>query len=395
MRHRAIAPGALLSALLLTASARAQDEHRWIDARIDSGPVSGSGAQRGVVHSAVFALPDAPWLRLGFEAIVLAAPPPGGAPSVLRLTSLQDGAVQRMTAEHLREWRSTSAYFNGDAVLVEIVADAGAGPSRLVIGGAWTAAAGGAATTTICGPTDDRVPIVEPRVGRVMPRMCSAWIMDDAQHCLLSAGHCVLDRTTVIEWNVPDSDAEGNEQHPPPEDQYAVDPSSVQLMSLGPGNDWACFGCFPNTNTGLTPAQAQGAWYELAAGAPPVEGQTLRVTGYGIDGTPPEWNRIAQTATGPYQALAGTIVHYVLDTLPGNSGSPVTDETTGLAIAIHTHGGCGPFSGTNLGTSLHHAALQAALARPQGVCVPACPADGDGPPRRAGQGVGPRGGHHR
>ena len=42
-----------------------------------------------------------------------------GEGSLLRLTSLRDGAVQEMNALHVQQWQQTSAYFNGDVVLVD------------------------------------------------------------------------------------------------------------------------------------------------------------------------------------------------------------------------------------------------------------------------------------
>ena len=62
-----------------------------------------------------------------------------------------------------------------------------------------------------------------------------------------------------------------------------------------------------------------------------------------------------------------------MDTTGGNSGSPVIDDTTGEAIGIHTHGGCFNGGGANAGTWANHPGLQAALANPQGVCIPQGP----------------------
>src|SRR5690606_2557474 len=64
----------------------------------------------------------------------------------------------------------------------------------------------------------------------------------------------------------------------------------------------------------------------------------------------------------------GMALRYQADTTGGNSGSPVIDDSTGLAIGIHTHGGCTSSSGANAGTAIEHPALQAALADPKGVC---------------------------
>ena len=136
----------------------------------------------------------------------------------------------------------------------------------------------------------------------------------------------------------------------------------MQSTNGGVGNDWAHFGTFPNSNTGLTPFQAQGQAYNLGV----TPSSTLRITGYGTDSTPPTRNQTQQTNAGPYVPLGGTALGYTIDTTGGNSGSPVI-ATGGVAVGIHTHGGCGNV-GNNHGTSLSHSALQAAINNPRGVC---------------------------
>jgi hypothetical protein len=96
----------------------------------------------------------------------------------------------------------------------------------------------------------------------------------------------------------------------------------------------------------------------------------IRITGYGVDSTPPQNNQVQQTNAGPLVTSAGTTVQYRTDTEGGNSGSPVIWEQTGQAVGIHTHGGCFAGGGANSGTGINHAGVQAALANPQGVCDP-------------------------
>src|SRR5262249_48765657 len=155
---------------------------------------------------------------------------------------------------------------------------------------------------TICGALDDRVPSNDPRVARLLPAGCTAWMIHDCARCLLSAGHCTSP-VDVLEFNVPFSTILGVLVHPGPPDQYRVDPLSQQGNGgQGVGDDWAYFGVFPNPVTGLMPGEAQGSSFELAV-PPTASGQTLRVTGYGTDNTPdPTFNQIQQTAVGPFTA---------------------------------------------------------------------------------------------
>jgi V8-like Glu-specific endopeptidase len=204
-----------------------------------------------------------------------------------------------------------------------------------------------------------------------MPVGCTAWMFNDPNHTFLTAGHCSSTSSQVMEFNVPLSTSNGGLVHPGPEDQYAVDAASLQEQAAGLGNDYGYFGCFANTNTGLTPYERQQAFYILAPAAPAVNGQSIRITGYGVDSSPSSYNQVQQTSNGPYFSLSGTIIKYQCDTAGGNSGSAVLDESTQRAIGIHTNGGCGSSSGSaNSGCAINVAGLQEALSNPQGVCIP-------------------------
>jgi len=294
--------------------------------------------------------------------------------SFLKLTSLGDGAVQTQHLVHVAEWRETSAYFNGDAVLVELWAQPGTGDNRLILGPVTAGPAIGVAT--ICGATDDRVLSYDNRAARTQPTGCTAWVIDDCQHCFLTAGHCSGSGLQVVEFNVPLSTSSGSLQHPPPQDQYSIDQTSVQTNGgLGVGDDWAYFGVFANSTTGLTPYQAYGGLaFALQPTPPAVAGQDIRITGYGTVSSPVSttWKQVQKTHAGPYAVFSGTTVQYVTDTTGGNSGSPVILDGTNQAIGIHTHGGCSTTGGQNSGTGSNHPGLQNALANPLGVCV--CPA---------------------
>jgi len=377
----------VLACLVSGAGALAQDANPtppWLESvdvpvSIDSGPVGADpdvpGAQ--LVFSVEVSEPGAPWLRMTFDDVVLAGDILDGNNAYLAISSHEDGAVQFLNAESIEQWRYTSAYFNGDAVTIDLIAYPGTGASSLSMS-SFIAGVDSVGPASICGPVDDRMPSEDPRAGRAVPVFCSAWLIDDCNNCLITAGHC-QGGVDVIEFNVPLSGGNGSPNHPPPEDQYAVDFASLQGNGgQGVGNDWAYFGCFPNSNTGLTPAEAQGAVYELARTQPPNVGQDIRITGYGSGGQQPEWNFAQKTHLGPIVESNGSLLKYQTDTTGGNSGSPVIDESTGQAIGVHTHGGCNNVGG-NHGTGVANAGWQAALANPTGVCATEdgcdCPAD--------------------
>lgn len=338
----------------------------------ESGPVWNPDEDRGeprVVFSEDVVIPGAGVSRLVFGEVILAGSVGAGTGSYITITSAADGAVQRLNAEHMNQWAGRSAYFNGPVLTVQLWAYPGTGENRLSVSAAVVESAG-PELRTICGATDDRLPSADNRQGRFAGG-CTAWVINDMNSSLLSAGHCTVSASSVMSFNVPLSTSTGATQASHPDDQYVVDVSSSQRTSGGVGNDWHSIGVFPNSNHGQTPIQRYGVRHTLAAAAPAVSGQAIRITGYGTNAAPMprERNQTQQTHTGPYSSQTGTTVRYVTDTTGGNSGSCVLDESTGLAIGIHTHGGCSSTGGSNSGTAIHHPNLQNALANPLGVCA--------------------------
>ncbi len=362
---------AAVAALVFALPARAQDPPPSVQVAmpIDSGLHSNDGTQPAVVLSFPVVVDGASWMRLSFAEVTLSGDVLAGTGALLRVTSLHDGAVQELNSIHVEQWRKTSAYFNGDALLVEVVALPGTGASRVVLASV-TADISGGIPESICGAADDRVLSNDARQGRLLPIGCTGWLINDCNSCALTAGHCSTASLQVIEFNVPLSTATGALVHPGPNDQYSVDTSSLQTNGgLGVGNDWGYFGCFANSNTGLTPFQSQGQRYALALPPPFNATEAIRITGYGTRSAPATYNQAQETHVGPWVTNSGTTLQYATDTTGGNSGSPILHEPTGNAIGIHTHGGCTTSGGQNSGTGSNHAGLQAALGVPLGICA--------------------------
>jgi trimeric autotransporter adhesin len=292
----------------------------------------------------------ATWLRLRFDAIELA---PG---SVLRITSLHDGAQQHLNAGTAVQWRHTTAYFNGPAVRVELLAAEGSAGNRValaeVIAGRPTAA-----PESQCGPSDDRVASSADNRARLLDVGCTANLTADG--CFITAGHCLATPSTVdvVEFNVPLSNANGSVVHPAPSDQY-VPTSNRQSSNGGIGNDWGVFTVFANTETGLTPLQAQGQGLEFST-VLPKRRNPVEITGYGVDTG--NTNQTQQVSTGAVTSVSASTntLKYNADTEGGNSGSAVL--VGGRVVAIHTNGGCKTSGrGANSGTMIGNTAFQAA-----------------------------------
>lgn len=210
-------------------------------------------------------VPDAAWLRLYFRSDSL------GAGSYILVTSLKDGAHQRITASTLAQWNKSSAYFDGNTVDVELhVAPAAShvsfGISKIMFG---TGGSGGMTVMSICGSQDDRSPSTYAGVGRLYNSSTGAiatgWIAGNGKY--VTAGHVTASWYNIIqdeifEFNVPNSLPDGTIQFSAPQDQYTVSGIYAQ-DNKGTGDDWGLFGVNPNSQTGLQPIQEQQAFYNV------------------------------------------------------------------------------------------------------------------------------------
>ena len=338
--------------------------------RLDSGPRSGVGAGAKPIYSQIVTVPNADWVRVIFDPALtnLAGPSKGRGAAWLRITSLADGCSQTLTVQTLAEWGFTSAYFNGDAVRVELFAARG-GRGRVAVMEVHAGTSDDGGVATICGPSDDRCASSDPRVARIVPIGCTAWLFDNQEHAMLSAGHCAVSFggsvPQVCQFNVPRSDPDGTLRHPCPDDQYAIDPTSVQYRHMGAGDDWAHFGVFANSQTNRSPLAAQGRQSFVRASASGTTG-AIRITGFGDDDG---WEKQTnQTHVGPLVSISNGLIRYVTDTVGGNSGGPIIRESDGAAIGIHTNGGC-VLEGSNFGIDFTNPGLLAAIANPRGIAA--------------------------
>ncbi len=370
-----------LAALLPQASATAQAaplQSDWQTVHIRSGVHANPSPVEGVVWSTFLSLPDTgtPWLRRYFAGCHL------DKGSYLRIASLRDGDVQTLHMEHVEQWSYSSAFCNGHAVLIELVAAPGSQKNfvdldKVLVG---RVAADVPPPETICGATDDRVPSNDPKAGRIVGIGCTGWIIaapttgNDRLH--LSAGHCFASGQ-VFQFGVPVSLTTCALVNPPAAQQFAIDDATSIANNGGIGNDYWVFRCCPNSNTGRTTWQTQSAAFTLATSMP-ANGTTLGNTGYGLDRTPTNGganasscgctspngvrNQTQQTHTGALVSVSGPAMNHTIDTGDGNSGSPVTIDATGVAIAIHTNAGCTSAGGSNSGSTVTNADRRDQLA---------------------------------
>jgi len=322
-----------------------------------------------------------PWVQLRFASARL------GGGNVLRVTSVGDGAEQRLSQHQLmKQWQGHTAYFNGGHLLVEVVAGPRSGDVRpsLVLQGAWVGD-GETVFESICGQEDDRELSNHPHVGKILPIGCTGFVTDRVCGSAgfgrwhLSAGHCAAGPVfSVLAFDVPLSNPDCSWRMPHPDDQYAIDPFSIVSENVTVGADWSAFCTFANPDTGLFSHQAQGGDLALAESIP-ANGVQLAVFGYGNDGNADasggdndtcscsetsgtgSYENVQQLSLGSLVAVQGSVLSHDADTCSGNSGSPILWRET--VIGVHTHGGCDTV-GTNAATSIIHGPLQSALVGP-------------------------------
>ncbi len=303
--------------------------------------------------------PGAAWMRVWFDEPTL----PAGC--AIRIHGLRDDVSQVLDSQTLDRWAHASAFFNGDTVSVELLV-APFATASVNLSGYDAGFPAPAAIDSICGPTDDRVPSTEPRVGRLLvgggggTAICSGGLVSISS-CFATAGHCVSGGAQVtVEFNCPPSNANGSVVHPSPQDQYPMDMSSLSFADAGVGDDWAVGRLFANTTTGLSAAQVQG-FYPLSTTGPQLA-SAVRVTGFGT--ATGALNQTNQTHLATVTSLNGagpnSILHAV-DTTGGSSGALVIHEATQSVVGVHTHGGCTSTGGANAGTSILHPGFSAQI----------------------------------
>ena len=288
---------------------------------LDSGMQKNPARGARTVFADLIVIEEAAWLRVYFAEVQLEAG------SFIRITSLLDLEVQELDADAMDMWSDSSAYFNGNVLIVELVAAPGTTRNRFVIHEVAMAATvvhpGG-----FCGicPPDDRVPSDEDWSCRLFPAGCTASVWN-RQSCIVSAGHCV-EANMVIQFKVPNSLTNCQPVNPPIADQFPI--TSV-LFSTGGFDDWAVMTSGTN-NLGQTPYERYGEFRPIAT-APPIVNQALDIWGYGLD-TQCERSQTQQTSGGSVDSVFDIYFLHNVDAVGGNSGSGIIRDGEILGIAI-------------------------------------------------------------
>lgn len=296
------------------------------------------------------------------------------AKSYLLITSIEDGACQKLNTESMTQWRNLSAALNGKKVKIELYKHYQDPSPSFTVDGMEANSIKHTGTTTCSDytPNDDltRIPSFYASVGRLRAKVYSTnptesggtgWISSNGT--LIGPGHGVdaTYYTQYIEFNVPSSDPDGALNHPSPDDQYAIDYSSIQRQNNGSGLDWAVFKVFRNSNTGLLPHEKQKSFLRVIKDGIPTYGTKV---GFGLDVYPVGTAGGGNSSHNTQQQTS--ISNVVLSSISRlsfsgvvdgkDSGSPMIHNTHSAAFGIVTH--CGAygtaFTNINLENSLNN-----------------------------------------
>jgi hypothetical protein len=333
---------------------------------METGEWDGAGDQPEVVFEHAIHVPNAAWIRVYFADAKL------DAGSTVRMTSKFDNESQELDAAGLDMWSYGSAYFNGDTVLLELIAAPGSVGNSLTIHdvGAELLPAGetrgGAGQCGICG-ADDRAASNEDWSCRLMSVGCTASVFT-TNSCLVSAGHCISGQL-VAQFRVPATTAGCATVNPPVADQFPV--TSTSQQNAGVGADWSVLRVGTNgaANGNQRPFQRYGKLKRiapaLAATTNPVE-----MFGFGVDLTCTR-SQTQQRSGGAITAVMSAHYEFNADVRGGNSGSGLLKDGRIIAIVTHCSVGC-----PNFGTRVD----RANFATARSTLCPACVTDitGDG-----------------
>ena len=300
---------------------------------VETGTWDNVAAQAVQVYADTIQVQGVAWLRLYFDEAEL----PDG--SFVRVTSMLDGEVQVLDRKTMAMWSNSTAYFNGDTVLLEVFAGANTVGTHVKVKNIGLqmpiTPVGAPGQCGICG-ADDRVQTNELWSGRIMPVGCTGSVYCNTGSGMVTAGHCLDGQSNlVVHFNVPNSNANCSTNNPPVADQFPILPG-FQFQNSQPssvGNDWGVY--LTGTNSlGQTPFQRYGQFRPLAA-APAGAGAATNFWGYGVD-TNCVRSQTQQFSTGPITVVNADYYDFAADLRGGNSGSGYLNANNEI-IGIVTH----------------------------------------------------------
>ncbi|MFN0134402.1 MAG: hypothetical protein ACKVW3_17955, partial [Phycisphaerales bacterium] len=350
---------------------------------IQLGPAANTGGIPAVLASHTLTL-DPTWrsARLFFKSGEVL---PDG--SYLRVTSLDDMAVQNFTSAEIGEWRHSSAYFNtatSHQLLLELVCAPHTSTNQVSV--IEVCPGPGFAVDPACNLCVPQPPnSSEKWAARTIGVLVCSAAMYSTSGCLVSVLHCRGEVGDVAQFNTPPSTATGQIVHPSPQDQYIV--SAIMKDPLG-SSDWAVMRL--GRSEGLTAFQRQGEVRRIGRAFSVAVGDPLRTVGYGAAvGATGIGHAAQKDSPGAVVTLLSSII-FTHDGFvqAGNSGggvvvrkstsNPAAVEVLAAVVSTICDDGGGPVGSKciSIPWPVRHAPFLAAIDSFCADCIRDC--DGDG-----------------
>lgn len=285
-----------------------------------------------------------------------------GEESFIRFSTPNDTLIYDMNHAMIENFGNTTPIFNGNEVTITLYHHPGDKSifflidSLLVSNNEWEFECDGG---SFCG-ANSRISDISPfnkAIGRLYGNG-TAWI--SSNHKVVTAYHVITQGiptgwSKIIEFNVPQSQPNGEPRFSHPDDQYIVGGILASGGSTIGENDWAIINVLPKYLNSYTIAyyawERQGVSLNVKQNF--IDDTNAWVSGYGCSFTKVS-NKTLLADNGPawyYSINNKNYIRFTVDVSPGTSGGPIIDLSDGSVIGIVTSPGCS-VSGFNTGVSL-------------------------------------------
>jgi len=331
-RRMGLVCGVIAAVCVGGVASRASAQCSDLSPAVALGPVDNPGAVEQVMAATIVSRPGAPSIRVYFAGGEVL-----GKGTYLRITSVADGLSQRIDSNEIVQWRWSSAWFNGDSVLLELVCGPSTSGNTITVTrsceiGAMPAPELGCNQCFAMPPPSNELWSAR-MVNFTNPYYCSA-AMWSTHSCLVSAAHCRHPVGSVAQFNVPPSTPAGVPVHPAPHDQYVVTGRQDGFIAT---QDWSVM--TTATSAGLSAFQRQGQLRRIGSQVTRAMGDAIRTPGYGLSPDEMGPQNLAQKVTVG-QVTSATTFNFYYDgySQSGNSGGGITTKS-GAPGAVETLGG--------------------------------------------------------
>lgn len=318
-----------------------------------------------------------------------------GSKSYVTVTSVADGLSQTLNTQTMSEWKNISAFLNGHYAKIEVFrhnSESGISCSveRLITTEISSPEPAPCNTGSGCGNTAtddlDRVSsnhqAVTHRFGGTIS-MSSGYMglttggvggtaSLTSNGAFVTAGHVVSNSGDFqqIHFNPPSSTVDGATKVPSPDDQYAIDFSSITTdNTTSSSGDWSVFKVFPNPNTGLLPGEVQSSFLRVGIDNIPTSGFKY---GHGVDVFPTGTCGSLNSSSRTQQRATASNITYISTSTGsfdwygvnegGDSGSSIVTTINSVEVSMGVNTTCsGGSIDKNSGTSFKNTAFANAI----------------------------------